>query len=98
MIFNNSIIQSEALKTRTSEGLGLELFVSYQYLINKENLTQLYDLANTNYQGTYNRIARDTILKVASDYTAEEYWLDRKKIGNRMQKDLNDQLNQVFAK
>jgi len=54
-------------------------------------------LANTNYQGTFNRIARDTILKVASDYPANEYWFNRKKIGDRMQKDLNQQLKSVFA-
>lgn len=75
----------------------MELCVSYQYQIRKNNLTQLYDLANTNYEGTFNRIARDTILKVASDYTANEYWVDRKKIGVRMQKELNQQLNQVYA-
>lgn len=63
----------------------------------KNNLTQLYNLANTNYQATYMRIARDTILKVASNYPATEYWHNRKLIGDKMQENLNTQLNQVFA-
>ena len=76
----------------------MELCVSYQYQIKKDNLTQLYQLANTDYQGTFNRIARDTILKVASDYTAPQYWTDRKSIAERMMKELNQQLNEVFAR
>lgn len=64
----------------------------------KNNLTQLYDLVNTNYEGTYVRIARDTILKIASDYPASSYWNNRSVITDRMKKELDIQLQKVFGK
>jgi hypothetical protein len=64
----------------------------------KNNLTQLYDLANINYEGTYSRIARDTILRIASDYPASTYWNNRSLIADRMKVELDTQLQKVFGK
>jgi hypothetical protein len=75
----------------------LDLCVSYQYQIKKENLTSLYELANTDYQETFNKIARDIIIKIASDYTVNEYRNDRKTIGDRMMIELNKELQSVYA-
>lgn len=55
-------------------------------------------MTNINYQGTIHRISRDAILKTASNYTAEEYWTIRKDIGDQMKKNLNSELNTVYAK
>jgi regulator of protease activity HflC (stomatin/prohibitin superfamily) len=85
------------LQTRTNEGLALSLCVSYQYRLEKKNITALYNLASINYAGTLNRISRDTILKVGSAYMAEDYWIDRKKIGDKMKDQLNIELQKVFA-
>ena len=70
---------------------------SYQYQLKNNSIYNLYQLANINYQGTINRISRDTILKVASDYNANQYWVERKAIGESMKKYLNEALQEVFA-
>ena len=89
---------SEALQTRTAEGLGLSLYISFQYQINKNEITKLYNMANLNYHGTYVRISRDTILKIAGMYNATNYWTDRQKIGEHMKTALDQELMKAFAK
>lgn len=54
-------------------------------------------MANIGYQGTFVRISRDVILKVASMYNATTYWTDRLKIGQHMQKALDVELKTAFA-
>jgi regulator of protease activity HflC (stomatin/prohibitin superfamily) len=89
---------SEPLQTRTGEGLGLTLYISYQFQINKSDITKLYNLANINYHGTYVRISRDIILKVAGMYNATNYWTDRQKIGEHMRVALDQELQKAFAR
>lgn len=89
---------SEPLQTRTGEGLGLTLYISYQYQINKNELTKLYNMANVNYHGTYVRISRDVILKIAGMYNATNYWTDRQKIGEHMKTALDSELQKAFAR
>jgi len=89
---------SEPLQTRTGEGLGLTLYISYQYQIMKSEITKLYNLANINYHGTYVRISRDTILKVAGMYNASNYWTDRQSIGEHMRVALDNELQKAFAR
>jgi regulator of protease activity HflC (stomatin/prohibitin superfamily) len=88
----------EALQTRTAEGLGLSLYVSFQYEVNKTEIPKLYNLANVNYHGTYVRISRDVILKVASQYNATNYWTDRGAIGDKMKEALDLELQKAYAR
>jgi len=87
----------ESLKTRTAEGLAIALHVSFQYQIIKNKINSLYNLANINYQGTYARIARDVILKVAGKYNATSYWTERLKIAVDMNNTLNSELTNAYA-
>jgi hypothetical protein len=89
---------SEPLQTRTAEGLGLTLYVSYQYQINKTEIHKLYNLANVNYHGTFVRISRDVILKIASMYNATNYWTDRQKIGEHMKNALDEELKKAYTR
>lgn len=89
---------AEPLKTRTAEGLGLTLHISFQYQVIKDEIPNLYYLANVNYHGTYVRISRDVILKVAGKYNATNYWTDRRKIGEHMKIALDQELSRAFAK
>lgn len=73
------------------------LHVSFQYKLNKTTIPNLYNLTNINYAGTLNRIARDVILKVGGMYNANNYWTDRKKIGDFMKEQLNVELKKTFA-
>jgi regulator of protease activity HflC (stomatin/prohibitin superfamily) len=88
----------EALQTRTAEGLGLTLYVSFQYEVNKTEIPKLYNLANVNYHGTYVRISRDVILKVAGQYNATNYWTDRGAIGDKMKEALDLELQKAYAR
>jgi hypothetical protein len=89
---------AEPMQTRTMEGLSLTLYVSFQFQIEKNNITSLYNLANTNYFGTYVRISRDIILKVAGQYNATSYWTDRKAIGEKMLVTLDKELQKAYAR
>lgn len=73
-----------ALHTRTKEGLGLHLSISFQYKLNPDELPKLYALTNSLYEALYTRIARDQLLEAASEYEGPQYWLERKKIGEHM--------------
>jgi regulator of protease activity HflC (stomatin/prohibitin superfamily) len=89
---------AEALQTRTGEGLGISLHVAFQFKIIKEDIPKLYNLANVNYFGTYVRISRDVILKIAGMYNAGDYWVDREKIGDHMLDALDNELMKAFAR
>lgn len=88
---------AEPLHTRTKEGLGLHLSISFQYTLNKESIPKLYALTNVQYEGLFTRIARDQLLEAAAVYEGPEYWLSRKKIGDHMRELVNKQLKESFA-
>ena len=85
------------MKTRTAEGLAISLHISFQYKLIRDQIPSLYNMANIAYQGTFVRISRDVILKVASLYNATTYWTERLKIGQHMQRILNSELRNAFA-
>lgn len=89
---------AEALQTRTAEGLGLTLYVSFQYEIMKKEIPKLYNLANINYHSTFVRISRDIILKVGSQYNATVYWTNRGMVGDKMKEALDEQLKMAYAR
>merc|ERR1719253_2556701 len=88
---------SPALHTRTKEGLGLHLGISFQYLLDPERLHELYALTNVNYEMLYTRVARDQLLEAASEYEGPQYWLERKKIGDHMRRLVDHQLKESYA-
>jgi regulator of protease activity HflC (stomatin/prohibitin superfamily) len=88
----------EALQTRTAEGLGLSLYISFQYRINKTEIPSLYNLTNLNHHTTFVRIARDTILKIAGVYNATNYWTNRSGIGDHMRDSLDKVLMTAHAR
>lgn len=65
--------------------------------MNRQQIPNLYNLANINYQGTIVRISRDVILKVGGMYNATNYWTDRGKIGDYMKENLNNELQKAFS-
>ncbi|EGR28975.1 spfh domain band 7 family protein [Ichthyophthirius multifiliis] len=52
---------------------------------------------NLEYERTFTRIARDTIVQIASTYEAPQYWQKRKDIGLKLQEELNKELQKAFA-
>lgn len=85
------------LHTRTKEGLALYLQVSLQYRLQKATIGKLYNEFSTNYDDLFVSTIRDTLILVASDYTAYELWEQRKEVGEHMQEALNSKLSETFA-
>lgn len=73
----------------------LSIIIKFKF---RDQIPELYNLANTNYQGTYIRIARDTILKIAGKYNATSYWTERLKIQLDMKDNLSVELKSAFAR
>lgn len=89
---------AEALHTRTKEGLGLHLSISFQYQLEPSRIPELYALTNIQYEGLFTRIARDQLLEAASEYEGPQYWLKRHKIGDHMRVLVDSQLKESCAK
>jgi regulator of protease activity HflC (stomatin/prohibitin superfamily) len=89
---------AEPLQTRTIEGLGLTLYVSFQYEINRTHIPDLYNMNNLNYHSTFVRISRDVLLKVGGQYNATNYWTSRTAIGDEMKKALDTELIKAYAR
>ncbi|CAD8105788.1 unnamed protein product [Paramecium primaurelia] len=89
--------QSQPLKTRTAEGLTLSLHVSFQYQLIKNEIALLYAMAGLNYEATFIRMARDTILQAAGRFEAPKYWTNRRNITEVMQKQLEEELKKAHA-
>ena len=85
------------LETRTKEGLGLILHVSFQYKLHRKDIPHLYKLTNVRYEETFIRQAKNVILEEASEYNAPEYWERRGEIGANIAKRLNDTLSAVYT-
>jgi len=88
---------STSLHTRTKEGLGLHLSISFQYKLNPSDIPKLYALTNFNYEGLFTRIARDQLLEAASEYEGPQYWQNRKVIGDHMRRLVDQQLRDSYA-
>lgn len=88
---------SSALHTRTKEGLGLHLSISFQYKLNPDDIPKLYALTNLAYEGLFTRIARDQLLEAASEYEGPQYWQERRKIGDHMRRLVDEQLKESYA-
>lgn len=88
---------SGMLHTRTKEGLGLHLSISFQYKLDPDHLPELYALTNHRYEGLFVRIARDQLLEAASQYEGPQYWLRRHDIGAHMRRLVDEQLRASYA-
>lgn len=89
---------SQPLRTRTAEGLALGLSIAFEYQLIPGKLPDLYTLTNVNYEQTFVRIARDTILQEAGKYEAPQYWQERTKIGDAMRQRLDDELSKAYTR
>jgi hypothetical protein len=85
------------ISTRTKEGLPLSLDISFQYRLDVTRLAALYRQFNLDYEATFERIAREQILRSAGEYEAPIYWQDRRSIGAEMQRLIKSGLEGVFA-
>jgi len=95
---NDGSAQQAQLSTRTKEGLELHIHCSFQYQLVKEDLPKMYRLLQNDYEAIFTRIARNSILHIAGDYKAPDYWLNRTLIGDTVSNTLVDDLLEAYAK
>ena len=57
----------------------------------------LYRLLQNDYEPIFTRIARNSVLHIAGDFNASDYWLDRDKIGSDMLATLVEDMGVAYA-
>ena len=58
----------------------------------------MYRMLQNDFEGIYTRIARNSILHIAGDYKAPDYWLNRTLVGDTVSSTLVDDLLEAYAK
>jgi len=84
------IMGEPVLRSRTADGLDVTIELSFQYQVLKETLYSLYTTLGQfpEFHNTYVRVAVDRLTEIATLYTANEFFVDRTRIGKAMEKDL----------
>ena len=82
-----------AIESRTSDGLEVTLEISFQYILQPENLYQLYVKYGDNYKQVVQNVAIDILTQEATGYTAYNFFTERGKIKDDFQQHLNHKLN-----
>lgn len=96
--FSSSVnAENDPISVRTSDGNSIEISVSFQYAIIREKLSYLYSKFNKNYMSVFVDMARDSLLKTAAMYSANEFWGIRDQISIEMLKNLNTSLYEASA-
>lgn len=80
------------LRSRTADGLDVTIELSFQYQLHGEKLYELYTTAGAgrDFHDLYVRVAVDRLTEIATEYTANEFFVDRTRIGKAMEKLLKD--------
>jgi len=78
------------LRSRTKDGLDVNIELSFQYQLKKD---QLYDLYTTfggwpDYHNVFVRLAIDRLTESATLFTSPQFFTERTQIGNEMEKQL----------
>lgn len=81
------------LRSRTSDGLEVQLEVSFQYQLNASDIHGLYMAFGLDYEKVFITLAMDMVTALATNYNATAFFNDRITIGM----DMEDQLKQTFG-
>eukprot|EP00386_Alphamonas_edax_P015136 GDKI01046315.1.p1 GENE.GDKI01046315.1~~GDKI01046315.1.p1 ORF type:complete len:321 (-),score=80.82 GDKI01046315.1:309-1229(-) len=79
----------EELKSRTSDGLEVDLEISFQYLVDPTRLFDIYMKFAEQYDPIYVRFAQHVLTDITTDYTAYDFFQNPQKIRDRMEEVLN---------
>ena len=78
------------IQSRTSDGLEVTLEISFQYILTKDKIYELYNKYGSNYNYIFQNIAVHTLTEEATKYTAYNFFMDRGKIKDDFQYELNE--------
>jgi regulator of protease activity HflC (stomatin/prohibitin superfamily) len=82
-----------SVRSRTKDGLEVELEISFQYIYISNKLYELYMRYANNNNLPCKKVAIDILTDIATQYVASQFFFDKEKISFAMQK----ALNQTFA-
>lgn len=80
---------SPNVRSRTKDGLEVELEISFQFIYVSTQLYDLYMSYAKNYKTPCKKIAIDILTDIATQYIASQFFFDKEKISSAMQKALN---------
>lgn len=93
--FSNSKTANQGpIQSRTSDGLEVTLEISFQYILQKDQIYTLYTKYGKNYDYIFQNIAIHTLTEEATKYTAYNFFMDRGTIKD----DFQFELNSIFEK
>lgn len=73
------------IESRTSDGLEVVLEISFQYILQPDNLFTLYNTYGDKYDSVFQNIAINLLTEEATQYTAYNFFMDRGKIKDDFQ-------------
>lgn len=82
-----------AIESRTSDGLEVIIEISFQYMLQPENLYKLYMKYGEGYSQIIQNVAIDVLTEEATGYTAYNFFMDRGRIKDDFQQSLDKALN-----
>ena len=82
------------IQSRTSDGLEVTIEISFQYILTKDRIYELYNKYGSNYNYIFQNIAIHALTEEATKYTAYNFFMDRGKIKD----DFQYELNNIFEK
>ena len=77
------------IESRTSDGLEVTLEISFQYILQPDKLYDLYNTYGPKYGNVFQNIAINILTEEATKYTAYNFFMDRGKIKDDFQYELN---------
>ena len=96
--FSNSYeADGPAIRSRTQDGLEVELEVSFQYLYKPESLYQLYMTYGTEFRTPCQKIAIDILTDTTTKYSATRFFFDKEEISGDMHRILNNSTFSAFC-
>jgi len=80
------------LRSRTADGLDVTIELSFQYQLHEDKIYDLYTTfgAGRDFHDLFVRVAIDRLTEIATGYTANEFFVDRTRIGREMEKFLKE--------
>jgi hypothetical protein len=73
------------IESRTSDGLEVTIEISFQYVLQHENLYKLFQKYGSIYNTVFQNVAIDVLTEEATKYTAYEFFWDRGRIKDDFQ-------------
>jgi len=85
-------------ESRTQDGLKIEMQVSLNFKLQKDDFHKILDLFDhfgQNYTGFISRLAMNVIRDVSAEFTAFEYSVNRSLVSLKMETDIRDDMSEI---